>query len=315
VTVQISGVCERDIDLLLVEELVASPQFVKHFLGEAHALADGLAVDVAHSVFTALGESDVEITVEAGGARHRILIENKVDAPFQPRQAERYGKRARALEGTYRSVLTILVAPEDYLKHAKTDHPFDLYVALETLASWFTQGRHGTRAEYKRALIENAIERQKAGWTRVPDELCTAFYGSYWDLASRVAPALRMPKPEPRPAGSTWFTFKPHELPQGLLLVHKLPSGWVDLQFTGQRERMADLTERYGAMLDPDMFIREAGGSAAIRITVDRCDVLEPFEASKLVVEASLDAATRLLGMYMRSPTIDTSAPSAMESR
>jgi hypothetical protein len=65
-------------------------------------------------------------------------------------------------------------------------------------------------------------------------------------------------------------------------------------------------------MLDPDMFIREAGGSAAIRITVDRCDVLEPFEASKLVVEAALDAATRLLRMYMRSPRIDTQrAPSA----
>ena len=61
--IQISGVCERDIDLLLLEELSSSREFLDWFILQ---IEDSRIVEklksVKRSVTTTSGESDIEIS-------------------------------------------------------------------------------------------------------------------------------------------------------------------------------------------------------------------------------------------------------------
>jgi hypothetical protein len=80
--ISIPDVSERDIDFLLLEEAVASPQFASWLLervriNESHTLAE------AHrSVKTGNGESDLELAFRgADGNVTRLIVENKIDEP------------------------------------------------------------------------------------------------------------------------------------------------------------------------------------------------------------------------------------------
>ena len=91
--VKISFANECDIDLFLLEEIVASPSFLSWLLSSI-GLPSGELVSVARSVHTETGESDIELIVRSQPQLTKVLIENKIDAPLQPRQAERYRERA-----------------------------------------------------------------------------------------------------------------------------------------------------------------------------------------------------------------------------
>jgi hypothetical protein len=86
-------VTERDIDLLILEELASSTQFRSWWLKQSrirnpdeHSL-----VGAWHSYPTQTGQSDVLLVVEnAVGKRYALMIEDKIYAPPQPRQAERH---------------------------------------------------------------------------------------------------------------------------------------------------------------------------------------------------------------------------------
>jgi hypothetical protein len=90
-------------------------------------------IDHAHvqrSTADAFGEADLVIVyTEQSGKRIAILIENKIQAVFQPRQAERYRQRGEAGNG-WDSFWTCLVAPESYVNR---QHSFDSAVTLDSL--------------------------------------------------------------------------------------------------------------------------------------------------------------------------------------
>lgn len=100
-------ICERDIDLLLVEELRCSRAFQEWLLERIGAAqprgrpVEIVDVDVKHSVSTSgagSGESDVVARFQIGSQEPkevRAYIENKIDADSQKSQAGRYRDRAR----------------------------------------------------------------------------------------------------------------------------------------------------------------------------------------------------------------------------
>jgi hypothetical protein len=114
--IRVSGVCERDLDLLLLEELYSSPAF-RSFVSNTAGfpeLAEESLTSVFRSVTHSSGESDLELYLElADGQRAVLLIENKIDASLQPAQAERYKQRAGACvaSGDVDTARTLLVAP------------------------------------------------------------------------------------------------------------------------------------------------------------------------------------------------------------
>lgn len=150
---------EARLDMLLAEELEASPQFVTLLTAAALRAAgrSGPDGDPDHATVvlnfddqadgTNAGENDLDVTVTwADGTTRRVLIEDKVWAPLQPRQAERYAARAVHHKGA-----AVLIAPRPWLDaHPTAAGMFHATQALESLAIWLRDMSPTAAAEPRR---------------------------------------------------------------------------------------------------------------------------------------------------------------------
>lgn len=117
----LGAVFERDLDMALWIQLYADPTFLHRFV--QHAMGPGrkrwrFANLSASESRHGSGETDLLIVVErTSGHRTALLVEDKIKAPFQRRQAERYIERGECgrRAGEWDDYLTILVAPERYI--------------------------------------------------------------------------------------------------------------------------------------------------------------------------------------------------------
>jgi hypothetical protein len=299
-SLQIAGVCERDLDLLLVEELIATSAF-RAWLAAAAGLppiAAHLAPVVKRSVTHSSGESDVEMHVQlADGLSAAVLIENKVDAALQPAQPERYTQRGASYvtDGKCSLVRTLIIAPERYFGSDGSRKGFDAALTYEEVDRWFAdRSELGDRAIYKRALISAAIEKATLGYQPIADRQMTAFWRSYHAWVQRDAPALNMPDPKGRPPGSTFIFFKPDRLPRSLLLVHKFAHGYVDLELAGWGERLSDLRQHVQPIAPVGWTLVRIGKSAALRTVVPALDATSPDSQEAEAVEG-VRAAVQIL--------------------
>jgi len=294
---KLSSICERVLDLLLLEECVASPKFLSWFVGELGYKGRTRLITAAQSVPTANGESDLVVKVQLNKRQLVVLIEDKIDAVLQPRQAARYAERAAGYRssGACDIATTVLVAPLHYVVPADFEH----VVRYESILEWFQgQPSQGPRMMYKQEVLKKAMVKPPRRGPTDPD--ATAFCAQYWELASDIAPELEMPDPHERPKDSSWLYFKPSALPDNLEMIHKAGYGHVDLTFIGMGSRMAEIHERYGQDLEPGMHITRGGKSAIVRIVVTRINVQEPFRKHARAVRDGIVAAQTLLKWYSR---------------
>ena len=308
--ISVSSISERDIDLLLLEDFVADRSFGRWFFNEAFPDMGyiGDCVSAQRSVTQSNGESDLEIVFEReNGSRILLMIENKVAAGFQPKQAERYHSRATGYiereecEGVY----TVLTAPEVYFGETDSTKGFGGRVTYESLMKWFIEHENlGDRKFYKCSVLQSAIDKSSFGYQPVEDAVATKFWKDYWRLACEHASELRMPEPSVKPPGSTFIGFRPIGLPNGYRLVHKLTgtkgatTGYVDLQLMGLGKVVRELNSVLKELLKEDMCIVGTSGSASIRLTVPMVD---PNQASETQVDAilfGLSSAQRLLQWF-----------------
>lgn len=301
----ISGVRERDIDLLLLEEFVASLEFAGWFWRQTGG-GESDVVEVANprrSVTHSLGESDLQVALrDSEGSLHGLLIENKVAADMQPAQAERYRLRGDELlsSGEYADVGTVLVAPESYLGPEGELHGFDARVSYESIRDWFdSRTTLGMRRDYKKLLLTSAIEKSGLGYQLIEDPAVTDFWKSYWRLANRVAPLLQMREPGQKPASAGFVHFRPPRFPKNVGVVHKLRQGFVDLQFAGMGERVAELMVRYNGRLGEGMEVVRASKSGAVRLEVPRLRTTEPFSEQEADAQRGVLAAKRLAEWFL----------------
>lgn len=296
--VEFSRVIERDVDLLLAEELASSRQFLSWFLGSLGIQGTITVRSVEHSVSGPSGESDLEVFFECDGRSLAVLIEDKIDAAFQPRQEQRYRQRGRAYvrKKKCEEFRTVLVAPSKYLGDEPEKHGFDAALSYEDIRGWFDGSAElGPRKIYKLSLLDTAIERGEGGWTLVPDANATKFWNRYWELTRILAPELNMKKPGVKPATSAFIHFYPSGLPRGATVIHKVPYGNVDIQFAGKAKQVGTLADRYGKNLQAGMKICAAGKSAVIRLEVPEVDIAAPFDEIEGALREGIWAARHLL--------------------
>lgn len=303
-TIHVPDVCERDIDLLVLEEVVASPDFLSWILDRIGMDPSCELVDARRSVKTARGESDLELEVQGVNGTAKIMIENKVDAAFQPDQPQRYMERADAYKesGKYSEVVTVILAPKIYFSDPGEQYGFDAKVTYEDIVQWLkVPERRTLRTAYKLNLLHAAIDRGRSGWQLIPNPKVSQFWRSYWQLAERVARQLAMPVPKSEiPAGSHFIVFQPAALPGNVKLKHKVAYGHVDLEFSGMGSDLAKLERLYGSVLPPGARIEKAAKSAVIRIRVEPIDMTKAdFDDCEVVVRKSLEAAVQLLEWFM----------------
>ncbi|QDU72628.1 PD-(D/E)XK nuclease family protein [Mucisphaera calidilacus] len=295
---RVSGVCERDIDLLLLEELAASQDFLQWFVQRTtrlHGTCELLRI--GRSITQSNGESDLELLLRfEHGDKHKILIENKVDASFQKDQAARYAERsANYLDrDELRTCTTVLIAPDDYLAGC-SETEFDETLSYESIVDWLENNDPSLRTAYKVYLLKTAIEKAHVGYNMIEDQSVTKFWKGYWQVASRVTPELEMPHPGGKPATSSFIHFRPLNRPAGTHIIHKCCSGAIDLQLNGLGRRVGEVASRLEPCLEEGMQVVRTQKSAAVRIQQEIIDFAKPFDQSAQAAERGMRAAVHLL--------------------
>jgi hypothetical protein len=232
---------------------------------------------------------------DSADKRVGILIENKIGAAFQPRQAERYQQRGEQgkCSKEWDRYFTCLIAPSRYIEQG---HGFQKSVSFESVCSWISAPDDARRA-FRVGIISTALEQSRRNGPKVVDEAVTEFRRRYYEFLAQEARDLLMNKPKRVYSGETWFVLKHRSLPKGVRIVHKSPMGFVDLAFPNRNA--ADLG-RLASQLEYGMEIRQTGKSAAIRLSVPSIEKFDSFDAQRDSVRAALDAAMRLAVFCVR---------------
>ena len=289
---KIESVTERDIDLLLLEEFNVSPEFSSWFHSKVISNASVPEIIGAwHSVSdSVLGESDLIVIYQDQLA---VLIENKIDAVSQPNQGERYKQRgAKGIEAkNWKRFISCMIAPNLYLDKEKDSTVYDSTVSYEDLKEWF-QSKNNRRSEYKAYLITEAIEKNRRGYTVIPNEAVTDFWFKYWKLSTQKYPELEMKNPGPRPANADWPEFRPSSLEKDVLIFHKLARGYIDLQVAGAANRVEELQD---LLANYDVEVVVTGRSASIRLIGTPINRFESFDSQIGKVIEGFMAASKLL--------------------
>lgn len=284
----LEAVAERDIDLLILEELIVSQEFAQWFYLENHlALPSQNNAKAFHSVSDAeLGESDIVVLYENG---HAILVENKIDATVQEKQALRYILRGEKglSRGFWTSYSTCIMAPESYLKSVSDVENYQASISYERIRDWFID--HDTeRYQFKKYMMHEAIEQNRRGYTAVPDSRVTSFWKDYWEYSVRNYPYLRMARPGKKPANASFINFYPESLPKTYQLLHKVVHGFVDLQIPGMGPEIERVTELFS---DIEIEIAKAQKSVVFRKQVQKMDISRSFRDQEHVADMALHEA------------------------
>lgn len=301
---------EKDVDLLLVEELHVSASFRDWLAGQVSTpMRDFLGG--WRSVTRFNGESDVEFEYEdTTGRVVRVLLENKIKADEQPRQAERYTERAaKYVElGEADHALTCLFAPTQYLDEDLVAK-YDESITYEAVRDWFDTPEN-SRAAFRRTVLDAAITVGEQRYIKSTDEQTQAFW-EYYETLARDYPELEFTVSHTPAGGTTWFRFTPSRLADEASITHKADRGVVHLSFADRGDHLAALHDAVADVLDPDMRCERTGQSGSIAIDVPAfSDLAEPPTKSDAIRDA-LDAASRLLDWEQRHRHRWQSTPSS----
>jgi hypothetical protein len=243
---------ERDIDVLLQEELIFN-RSVRLLLSRALGVEEMTVDSCQLSVTDATGETDIFAKFTASGKRGVLLIENKINAAFQPRQPERYRERAASFVPAADIVFCVLIAPERYQDSAgEAATYFDGIVTYEGIAAAIEKDG-STRASYRANMLRRALEQAQSTYVLVPVEAVTQLWHRIYGIARMDFPDLRMPVPTDKGGNSKWVIFKGN-LPSSTTIDWKIPRGVIDFSFWQRAPKRPkpdiDLSELSGASLE-----------------------------------------------------------------
>jgi hypothetical protein len=288
----LASVAERDVDLLLMEEFHASDDFVAWSCNEL-GIQDIVAAGAWHSLSDTDGESDLLLRVLKNGRRIGILIENKISAPEQDLQAERYhlrGIKSRE-QGKLDDYITVICAPDRYLDALSPATVYQNRVSYERIAGWFSS-QSGRRAEWRHHIMLEAVEQGRRGYTMAVNATNTAFHHAYWEHIQERHPRIHMARPKGRGSKSSWIILKGFDFPKGVNMHHKLDQRVVELGFAGRH--LEDVLSVKSEWPD-DIVPVQKGGTASLAIRVPPVDMTLGFAAQLPAIEEALSAAYRLM--------------------
>jgi len=282
--IPIEAIRERDIDLLLVEELTVNDEFSKWFVKENNfpKLAQNNGAWRSISDY-GLGETDILFSYYSESDKKIfILIENKLDAEFQNQQYERYIKRAQKYVADKKcdESYVILVAPNQYCINQSD---FEIYTDYETISDYFYQSA-SKRAKFKSDLLKIASEKLRRGYQAVNSVPVQRFWLKYWQYKNEHFPQLIMKKPGIVPFNSDWPMLFDNVL-KGIVLYHKLSSGHIDATFKGfNNEVKAKLMQK----LPENAKFIEHNIDFSIRLITDKCDRTNDFDSQREKINKGL---------------------------
>jgi hypothetical protein len=297
-----SKIRERDLNLLLLEEMYSSADFQQKIREKLGFPPDASFDCGRHQVVEAFGESDLELDFVSQSGVYRVLVEDKIDARFQPDQILRYQKRAEYYvcekRPNCKDCKTVLFAPRFYAPSKVKGYKALPHLQYEELRDWYKQCADGdSRIEWKIALLDAAIkkhqESQKSGVGK-PDESARKFREGYWTMANQEFSDLAMPQPLDRVGGFIYLY--PASLLKRVYLVLSPSKGKVALWFGGVSGKSGEKEIRtlFGAALDRDMDVRGAARNVMLTLKGQPMNRRGDFFRYAVEARAGLKLARRL---------------------
>ncbi|MGO9930298.1 MAG: PD-(D/E)XK nuclease family protein [Steroidobacteraceae bacterium] len=304
----VASVAERDLDFVLVEELSVNDEFCDWFTSRLYRKpVFASSIGAWHSVTDAsLGPTDVLYMFKSDeDGRIAVLIENKIDAGAQPKQAERYRQRGEKGEQAkdWDDFMTCLVAPAQYLSGGNQAESYDGQISYEELMSFFvSRRRRDSRFLFKARLIREAIEKNRRGYQAEISLDMTKFVAEYCEYALRISPSCGVQEARPRPEGSTWVLFKPAGFPGAVSLFHQLTRGFAKLLIGGAANQADTLKARFEPYLTEEVEFGTAGKSLSLSISVPKLDPLtRSFKEEEVQAREGIAAIDRLAAIYRQA--------------
>lgn len=285
----VESIQERDVDIILLEELSTDPTFCEWFVRELD-LPDFTAVHGAWKSISGhgLGETDLLFVYNSGGQKVYVLIENKLDAAFQNDQFNRYLKRAAQYlrEKACHQAFAVLIAPELYCEN---QNDFESCLTYESIAKRLEHT--GTKRHlFRRDLLLIASEKLRRGYRPVNSIPVQRFWHAYWKYKEEKYPHLRMRRPGIIPHHSDWPRLYDDRL-QNNVFYHKLGQGNMDATFMGFPE---EVELKIKEILPDWATLEKHSKSFSIRVFSGVIDRTRDFEEALSHIETAFQNLERI---------------------
>ncbi|MBU2071690.1 MAG: PD-(D/E)XK nuclease superfamily protein [Gammaproteobacteria bacterium] len=291
------NITERDVDLLVLEELLVSKPFANWFVSEAARQPLSIKIIGAwHSVSDAmLGESDliIKFTSEAC-VTEAILIENKIDAVAQIEQGYRYKMRGEKgiAQDEWARFTTCLFAPQRYLD--RNTEPYDVEISYEQVIAFF-QLQDDARSQYRAGFLKEAVEKNRRGYQSIVCPKMTDFAADYLGFVARNHPELNPEIAKPRAAGHDWVHFYPIPHQKDVVIVHQIRGQQVKIIYHGQHERFDEIVTRFDEVSDMQLTVKKSGKSVTVAAQAPYIDLAcNTFGEVELQIKQAVSIATVL---------------------
>jgi hypothetical protein len=294
---------ESEVDSIVVEEIFCSKDFQNWLLSKVSLKENSKLIGAWKNVNPAnFGECDIVVEFIDNDKKIVILIEDKIDAPEQPRQAERYHETGKYLieKGQIHQYITCLLSPKDYFKEGTPMEKYNKKISYEELLEWFKQQDDSKRMRVKQMILQNGITRAKTGYMQNIDEKTNNFYEYYERIGRQNNPELGFQYKKPFTKDQSWVDIKPGIFSQNIKIIHKGDRGYVDLQISNIN--IDEFRKFMKSKLRKDMVIHNTGKSLSVRILVSKLpkiSSMEKFEMHSEQIAEALNAASQLMEWYV----------------
>ena len=267
---------ERDMDLVVLEEMLSSDPFRKWLVGKLYNGTRQLKrlIGAWHTPsLEPLGSVDILFVFEDITTGHRcaILIENKIDQPKQNLQAQRYFEFGeKGIEDRYwDEYLTCLFSPQAYFSSLEPSEYFSSYLSYEEIENWFSRAAMEThsataeRSAYKKTLIRQAIEQGRQMQSQIQKKESPNIMPN---AVPTQPPVSRIPSSESQSAPETSLPLKKKTLTSDFRVfpggVFNLPAGYREAEDTITGKFFNDV-RAFSTQYYPELGMKKPTGSAA----------------------------------------------------
>ncbi|PHP66737.1 hypothetical protein CSC94_11525 [Zhengella mangrovi] len=294
------SVNERDIDLLLIEQLHVSKGFADRLVSVL-GLEGATMEKVEHSVYREHGETDVLLTVRHEGQRVAVMIEDKIGAVIQPDQCRRYHVRGQALcdSGDVERYFTVLCAPASYISGVPVSDKDDWHrrISFEEIAQ-IVSDEAFPGWEWRHALLDAASSRRKRAYaannktSTQYDPMIAELKVAYRNFVLANYPKI---KASEQTGKDREYFLGIDGLPSGIRFKHSFFAGDVSLIF---EKRWVEVANRILAKeIPPDAWLAPHGSELHVRIATEVMDPDAPFDGQEEIVAAALEKILRMEGL------------------
>ena len=284
----IEKVCERDIDLYIINKFLNDSKFKELFLKKINC-KNYQVCKCLHSFADENGESDITIILENDNRKIGLLIEDKINAIAIPKQYERYILRAEKQknEGLFDDYYIFIIAPKSYIDSNTEAKKYDNKISYEEILDYISGDFYGE------SLIKKAIEGKKKGYEVVENKPVTLFWEKYYDMVENRFSDLELKTKRGAKGSKTdWPVF--HTPIKKIQITHESNKGCLELRFRNVSQYYYEVYDIVKNVLKENMKLKRTGKSLAIRIDVPEIDFKKDFEEQEENVIKCLEVVREL---------------------